>query len=232
MAVRFFICLLYRNFTVKEKMSSSIAAIRKDYKLQTLTEADVAPDAFAQFTKWWQEAVQSDIDEVNAMTLATATPDGQPDARIVLLKGYDERGFVFFTNYNSSKGQQLAANSRACLVLFWKELERQVRISGTVQQVSAADSDAYFNSRPAGSRIGAWASPQSTVIPGRELIEQNTVNFTQQFVEAAIPRPPHWGGYVVQPLQIEFWQGRPSRLHDRIRYTKKETGWLVERLAP
>jgi pyridoxamine 5'-phosphate oxidase len=214
-------------------MMSSIADIRIDYKQKTFEEADAAANAIQQFGLWWNEAVKSDIDEVNAMTLATASQDGVPDARIVLLKGYDEKGFVFFTNYDSQKGKQMTENSHACLVFFWKELERQVRISGTVDKIAAADSDAYFASRPEGSRIGAWSSPQSEVIPSRELIENNAIKYTEQFKEGIIPRPSHWGGYIVHPQVIEFWQGRPSRLHDRIRYTLQATGgWQKERLAP
>jgi pyridoxamine 5'-phosphate oxidase len=211
----------------------NIADIRKDYKLQTLSEADVAADPLQQFDQWWDDAVKSEITEVNAMTLATASATGIPSARIVLLKGYDKNGFVFFTNYQSHKGEELEQNPNACLVFFWKELERQVRITGTVQKAAAPDSDAYFASRPAGSRIGAWASPQSKVIEKREWIEERLNSFLQQFNDDNIPRPPHWGGYVVQPVQVEFWQGRPSRLHDRIQYTLQTDGnWLVERLAP
>jgi pyridoxamine 5'-phosphate oxidase len=177
--------------------------------------------------------VKSEIDEVNAMTLATASKDGVPDARIVLLKGYDEKGFVFFTNYNSSKGKQMAKNPNACLVFFWKELERQVRISGPVEKISGADSDDYFASRPEGSRIGAWSSPQSEVIPARAVIEANALKYSEQFKDGTITRPPHWGGYIVHPQVMEFWQGRPSRLHDRIRYTlKADNNWMRERLAP
>jgi pyridoxamine 5'-phosphate oxidase len=212
---------------------SSIADIRKDYKQKTFEEADTAANAITQFGLWWEEAVKSDIEEVNAMTLATASKEGLPDARTVLLKGYDEKGFVFFTNYNSSKGKQMAENHNACLVFFWKELERQVRISGSVEKISEADSDEYFASRPEGSRIGAWSSPQSDVIHAREVIEANAVKYSEQFKDGNVPRPPHWGGYIVRPQVIEFWQGRPSRLHDRIRYTLQPgNNWKRERLAP
>ncbi len=211
---------------------ATIADIRKDYKLQSLQEDEVAANPTDQFTNWWNEAMSSNIDEVNAMTLATASTSGKPDARIVLLKGYDENGFVFFTNYQSRKAQELAANPFATLVFFWKELERQVRIEGTVEKIAAADSDAYFNSRPVGSRIGAWASPQSTVISDRTLLEANVKQLELQFADGNIPRPEHWGGYVVKPTQVEFWQGRSSRLHDRIRYEMKNDSWVIERLAP
>jgi pyridoxamine 5'-phosphate oxidase len=210
----------------------NIADIRKDYKLQTLLEADVAPDPITQFGKWWEEAVNSAIDEVNAMTLATIDKNNMPSARIVLLKGYDKNGFVFFTNYQSHKGEQLLQNPNACLVFFWRELERQIRITGKVEKISGKDSDAYFTSRPAGSRIGAWASPQSSVIANRTVIEEKLKDLEQQFGDNNIPRPPHWGGYIVKPIQIEFWQGRPSRLHDRMQYTLQEGSWVVERLAP
>jgi pyridoxamine 5'-phosphate oxidase len=209
----------------------SIADIRKDYRLQSFNENDAAADPFTQFGVWWDEAVNSEIDEVNAMTLATAAADGKPAARIVLLKGYDQNGFVFFTNYESHKGQHLTANPQAALVFFWKELERQIRIEGPVERVSAAESDAYFHSRPEGSRIGAWASPQSKVIPGREQIESNVQQYTSQFGND-IPRPPHWGGYRVIPDLFEFWQGRSSRLHDRIQYRLSGGAWIRERLAP
>lgn len=214
-------------------MNKNIADIRKDYQLQTLQETDVAADPFIQFNRWWDEAVKSELDEVNAMTLATASLTGIPAARIVLLKSVTDTGFVFFTNYNSHKGRELEENPNACLVFFWKELERQVRITGRVEKVSAPESDAYFNSRPAGSRIGAWASPQSSVITSREIIEKNIVKFEEQFAGTGITRPPHWGGYIVIPTAIEFWQGRSNRLHDRLQYSKMEhNSWKIERLAP
>ena len=211
----------------------NIAGIRTEYKQKSLLEAAVEKNPVQQFEKWWNDAANSDIEEFNAMTLATASSDGLPAARIVLLKGYDERGFVFFTNYESFKGMQMEENPRACLVFFWKELERQVRITGLVEKTSATESNTYFNSRPATSRIGAWASPQSRVINSREWLEQNEKKFTSEFSGAAIQRPVHWGGYRVKPITIEFWQGRPSRLHDRIQYTLQQTGsWQIERLAP
>lgn len=214
-------------------MPSTIADIRKDYKLRSLLEKDVATHPLRQFDTWWQEALHSEIDEVNAMTLATASADGVPAARIVLLKGYDERGFVFFTNYESFKGMQLAENPRACLVFFWKELERQVRITGLVEKVSADESDAYFNSRPEGSRIGAWVSPQSQVITSREWLEEQEKKYIRDFLAQPLNRPAHWGGYRVKPINIEFWQGRSNRLHDRILYTLQgDNAWTIERLAP
>jgi pyridoxamine 5'-phosphate oxidase len=214
-------------------VSNTIADIRKEYKLQTLSEKDVHTNAFRQFDKWWQEAIHSGLDEVNAMTLATASADGMPDARIVLLKGFDENGFVFFTNYNSAKGQQLLENPRASLVFFWAALERQVRISGLVSLASSKASDEYFNSRPEGSRIGAWASPQSDVIESREWLEENEKKLKEELAGNPMHRPPHWGGYLVKPVRMEFWQGRPSRLHDRILYSLQGNGsWNIERLAP
>lgn len=213
-------------------MKTSVADIRKDYKQHALNESDVAADPFIQFEHWWNEAVTSEIDEVNAMTLATATKTGVPSARIVLLKGYDAQGFVFFTNYHSHKGQELEENPQAALVFFWKELERQIRIEGAVEKISTKESDDYFYSRPEGSRIGAWASPQSSVIPDRNVIEANVVKYTHEFSGQTIPRPEHWGGYRVKPTVIEFWQGRSSRLHDRFKYSKTADGWKVERLAP
>lgn len=214
-------------------MNDSIADIRKEYKKQTLSESDVQDDAIQQFHKWWNEAIMSQVDEVNAMTLATAAASGIPSARIVLLKGYDENGFVFFTNYQSQKGKELAENPLASLVFFWKELERQVSIDGTVEKTTAGESDLYFHSRPVESQIGAWASPQSKVIASREVIEQNLTELQKNFAGKDIERPPHWGGYIVKPTLIEFWQGRPGRLHDRIQYTQlPEGGWKIERLAP
>jgi pyridoxamine 5'-phosphate oxidase len=214
-------------------MNVHIADIRKDYRQLSLNESDVAANPIKQFDQWWAAAMNSSIDEVNAMTLATASPDGLPSARIVLLKGYDEHGFAFFTNYNSYKGKQLEENPRACLVFFWKELERQVRVTGLIEKLSDAENDLYFNSRPEASRIGAIASPQSQVIPGREMLEALEKELSNQYGGKEIPRPSHWGGYRVKPVTVEFWQGRPGRLHDRIQYTLQETGsWKIERLAP
>ena len=212
---------------------SNIADIRKDYSQQSLTEQDVQGNPIAQFSKWWNEAMAAEIEEINAMTLATASADGVPSARIVLLKGVDERGFVFFTNYQSFKGMQLEENPRACLVFFWKELERQVRVTGLVEKVSAEESDTYFNSRPEGSRLGAWASPQSQIIANRQWLEAEEEKFKEVFRSKPLLRPEHWGGYRVKPVIIEFWQGRSSRLHDRIQYTLKDQGgWQIDRLAP
>jgi pyridoxamine 5'-phosphate oxidase len=210
----------------------SISSIRKDYQLQSLSESDVKQDPIGQFGKWWDEAIASSIDEVNAMTLSTVTAEGKPSARIVLLKGFDERGFVFFTNYESNKGAQLTANPFASLVFFWKELERQVRIEGICEKVSEQESDDYFHSRPIGSQLGACASPQSRVIESRRVIENNLEKLQDQYRDMEIPRPAHWGGYRVVPQAIEFWQGRSSRLHDRIKYTKENQSWKIVRLAP
>lgn len=209
-----------------------LSSIRKDYTLQSLNETDVETHPIAQFTKWWQEAINSEIDEVNAMTLATVTADNKPNARIVLLKGYNENGFVFYTNYNSKKGKEIERNPFACLVFFWKELQRQIRIEGEIEKVSDEENNEYFESRPQGSKMGAWASPQSTVIQNRAIIEESFINCEKRFSDGNIPRPSHWGGYVVKPIQIEFWQGRSNRLHDRIRYSLKNDEWIIERLAP
>jgi pyridoxamine 5'-phosphate oxidase len=213
-------------------MNKNIADIRKDYRLHSLDESDIAASPIEQFTRWWDDALKSELFEVNAMTLATSTRDGKPSARIVLLKGFDENGFVFYTNYESHKGKELEENPNVALVFFWKEIERQIRIEGTVEKVSATESDAYFSSRPKGSRIGAWASPQSSIIENRNILEQSALQYESKF-ENSIPRPPHWGGYRVMPVKIEFWQGRSNRLHDRIQYTKTPGGsWKAERLAP
>jgi pyridoxamine 5'-phosphate oxidase len=214
-------------------MQPDIASIRKNYSQKTLSEESVDPDAIIQFEKWWQEATASDIEEINAMTLATSSSDGLPSARIVLLKGFSPKGFIFFTNYNSYKGKQLEENPRACLVFFWKELERQVRIIGIVEKTSAEDNDAYFHSRPVGSQVGASISPQSTIIESREWLEKKYLEFEKQITDTTIRRPDHWGGYIVKPVLVEFWQGRPSRLHDRLEYSLQENGkWKIERLAP
>jgi pyridoxamine 5'-phosphate oxidase len=212
---------------------SHIAEIRKEYSLHRLNEAEVSENPIEQFELWWRDAIKSELPEVNAMTLATASADGLPSARIVLLKGFYESGFQFYTNYESFKGKQLMENPRACLVFFWKELERQIRITGLVEKLSKENSDGYFKSRPAGSRIGAWASPQSEVIESSEWLVKQANQYETKFADNNIPRPPHWGGYLVRPVTIEFWQGRPNRLHDRIQYTLQESGgWLIERLAP
>jgi pyridoxamine 5'-phosphate oxidase len=214
-------------------MHKSIADIRRDYSHKSLSEKDVQPDAIKQFENWWNEAVASKIDEVNAMTLATASIDALPSARIVLLKEFNEQGFVFFSNYESYKAQQLAENPKACLVFFWKELERQVRVTGLIQKINSQQSDEYFQSRPEASRIGAWASPQSRVIENREWLDGKFNELVNKMEGTKINRPPHWGGYIVKPVVIEFWQGRPSRLHDRIQYTLDESGkWKIDRLAP
>ncbi|RYZ62798.1 MAG: pyridoxamine 5'-phosphate oxidase [Chitinophagaceae bacterium] len=214
-------------------MNKAIADLRIDYSSQTLLEDSVASHPIAQFQTWWDQVIASEISEPNAMTLATASADGFPSARIVLLKGFDEEGFVFYTNYKSYKATQVEENPKACLVFFWKELERQVRISGIVTRVTEEESDIYFNSRPVGSRIGAWASPQSQPIENREWLEQVFEKKKEVFREGEIPRPPHWGGYRVKPVIVEFWQGRFSRLHDRIQYALDENGaWKIERLAP
>lgn len=213
-------------------MTTSIADLRKDYTLRSLTETDIDPDPFQQFRTWFEQAVQAELPEPNAMTLATASPDGIPAARIVLLKAVDDRGFTFFTNYNSDKGQQLIENPNAALVFLWTELERQVRIVGRVEKVSDEESDGYFYSRPHGSRLGAWASEQSQVIPGREVLEQRLEELKHQYEGKEVPRPPHWGGFRVIPNEIEFWQGRSSRLHDRLRYRWNGEQWVIDRLSP
>lgn len=211
----------------------SIADIRKEYAMHALSEADVRANPLQQFSIWWNEALQAEIEEVNAVTLATASADGLPTARTVLLKGFDERGFIFYTNYNSQKAAQLEENPRATLLFFWKELERQVRITGLVEKTSAEESDAYYHSRPEGSRLGAWASPQSSTIESREWLEKKVAEMEKAFTSGNLNRPPHWGGYRVKPVIVEFWQGRPSRLHDRIQYSIQTGGnWNIERLAP
>ena len=210
----------------------NIAKIRKEYKLRSLLEKDVDDDPIKQFQKWWNEAMLSNLEEPNAMTLATSSIDAKPSARIVLLKGLSNDGFVFFTNYESKKGKDLKENPYASLVFFWKELERQVRIEGSVKKLTKKESDDYFSLRPEQSRIGAWSSPQSKVIKNRQVIEDMFIKYTQRFFDGTIIRPPYWGGYTVKPTSIEFWQGRPNRLHDRLRYTSKNKKWIIERLAP
>lgn len=214
-------------------MDSSIADLRQNYTLAGLSEADVDSDPIKQFGVWFQQVLDADLLEPNAMTLATATPDGKPTARIVLLKGVDERGFVFYTNYESQKGQQLIANPYAALVFLWDKLERQIRIEGKVVKLDLEESEAYFHSRPKASQLGAWASDQSRVIPNREVLEQRLEDLKTQYKDETVPIPEHWGGFRVIPDRIEFWQGRPSRLHDRLIYDLQDDGsWQVKRLSP
>ncbi len=201
------------------QISTDLAAIRKDYRLQSLSEKDVDANPIKQFEKWFQQALASGIEEPNAMTLATSTTDGKPSARIVLLKGIKDNGFVFFTNYESKKGKQIHDNPFAGIVFFWKELERQVTIQGEIKKVSEQESDEYFASRPVESRIGAWSSPQSQVIENREVLEKNVAYYSDKYQSQNIPRPSHWGGYILIPTLIEFWQGGAGRLHDRLQYS-------------
>lgn len=209
-----------------------IAGIRTDYSLAELNEQTVGDDPVVFFNKWFNDALNAQADEVNAMVMASVDKDHKPHARIVLLKGVEDNGFIFFTNYNSAKGTEVSANDHVALVFFWKELERQVRIEGTISKIATADSEAYFKSRPVGSQIGAWSSPQSSVINDRSVLEENYKNYTEQYGED-VPLPPHWGGYKVSPERIEFWQGRPSRMHDRILFTLGDNGeWSKCRLAP
>lgn len=210
----------------------NIADIRMDYMLAALDEETAGTDPIAFFSKWFKEAELARITEINAMTLATADAQNRPHARIVLLKGLDERGFVFFTNYDSAKGQHIAENPNVSLLFFWKELERQVRIDGRIEKVPAEESDIYFHSRPEGSRLGAWASPQSREIPHRNILELNYSKYEAEFSGVQIPRPAHWGGYIVIPERIEFWQGRSSRMHDRILFKRNGAAWHRSRLAP
>lgn len=211
----------------------SLSDLRREYTLAGLKESDLDPNPFKQFDTWFQQALAAGLPEPNAMTLATATLDGKPSARIVLLKGFDEGGFVFFTNYESQKGRELLANPRAALVCYWIELERQVRISGGVSRVSAEESEEYFQSRPLGSQLGAWASQQSEVVGERKILEDKLEQLTREYQTKPVPVPPHWGGYRVAPETLEFWQGRPNRLHDRLRYTRQSgSQWLIERLSP
>jgi pyridoxamine 5'-phosphate oxidase len=214
----------------------SIADLRKEYKLASLNDADIAQDPIEQFKKWFNDALAAELPEPNAMTLATAisSADGliRPSARVVLIKSYDSRGFVFFTNYNSRKGRELATNPMASLLFHWVELERQVRIEGRIEKVTLEESKDYFSTRPLLSQIGAWASPQSEVIHDRQWLEERFTAMMGKFKDT-VPLPPHWGGYRVVPDNIEFWQGRPSRLHDRMRYHRQaDNSWVIERLSP
>jgi pyridoxamine 5'-phosphate oxidase len=214
-------------------VDSSIADLRQNYTLAGLSEADVDANPIAQFSVWFQQALDADLLEPNAMTLATATPEGKPTARIVLLKGVDQRGFVFYTNYESQKGQQLIANPYAALVFLWDKLERQIRIEGKVIKLDLEESREYFHSRPKASQLGAWTSDQSRVIPNREVLEQKLEALQTKYSYETVPIPEHWGGFRVIPNRIEFWQGRPSRLHDRLVYNLQDDAtWQIQRLSP
>ena len=214
-------------------MDTTLADLRKEYTRQSLDRDDVSLDPIVQFQRWFTEAQQAQIHEPNAMNLATVSPDGRPSARVVLLKGIENDSFVLYTNYESRKGQHIQQLPYVALTFFWPELERQVRVEGQAEKVSEARSSAYFQSRPRGSQLGAWVSPQSQVIADRSVLDQRQQELSVRFEEGEIPRPDHWGGYAVRPHHIEFWQGRPSRLHDRLLYHRQnDHAWIIERLAP
>jgi len=215
-----------------EDLRLYINTLRHDFSKQKLDEKDVNPNPILQFEKWFKEAVESKVNEPNAMTVCTATKEGKPSARILLLRNFNEKGFVFYTNYNSRKGEEIAQNPKAALLFFWPELERQVRIEGILEKQSAAESDIYFNTRPRGSKLGAWSSAQSKTVANRKLLDESYEVFSQKFPDENVPRPDFWGGYVLIPQSIEFWQGRPSRMHDRILYTLIANNWKIERLSP
>lgn len=220
------------NFNHDVMSPKDLNALRHEYSLKSLSENDVKPTPIEQFDLWLSQAIESGVPEPNAMTLATSTFDGKPSARVVLLKHYDDKGMSFFTNYESRKAKNILQNPYGALVFYWPELERQVRIEGKIHKATDAESDRYFKTRPEASKIGAWASPQSSVIPNRKYLERLMADFEEEFKGKTVKRPPNWGGYTLVPTLFEFWQGRPNRLHDRIQYTLINNQWKIERLAP
>lgn len=215
-----------------EDINKYVNGLRHEFAQTSLSETDVDSNPIVQFEKWFKQAVDSKVNEPNAMTVCTVNKDGLPSARIVLLRNFNETGFVFYTNYNSRKGREIAKNKACCFLFFWPELERQVRIEGILKKQTKEESDAYFNSRPRGSKLGAWTSEQSAVVDSREALDKAYLEMDEKFEGEEVPRPEHWGGYVLEPNTIEFWQGRPSRLHDRLLFTKLADEWTTERLAP
>jgi pyridoxamine 5'-phosphate oxidase len=215
-----------------ENLRLYINSLRHDFSKQSLSENDVNKNGIVQFEQWFKEAVNAKVNEPNAMTVCTATKEGKPSARILLLRNFDENGFVFYTNYDSRKGHEIEANPYCSILFFWPELERQVRIEGMLQKQSKADSDIYFQTRPRTSKLGAWSSPQSKVIESRKVLDEAYQKNSEKFPDEQVPRPEFWGGYLLKPSSIEFWQGRPSRMHDRILYRKENNNWVISRLAP
>ena len=215
-----------------EDLRLYINTLRHDFSKQSLDERDVNQSPFIQFEKWFKEAVDGKVNEPNAMSLSTVSSEGKPSSRILLLRNFNEKGFVFYSNYTSRKGEEINANPNAAILFFWPELERQVRIEGVLEKQSAEESDMYFASRPRGSKLGAWTSEQSKVIASRNFLDEEYEKLSKKYPDESVPRPHYWGGYFLKPTAVEFWQGRPSRLHDRILYTKENSGWKIERLAP
>lgn len=216
-----------------DELRAYINGLRNEFSLQTLDEASVNKDPVLQFAAWFKEAVEAKIPDPNAMVISTVSPEGKPTSRVVLLRNFNEKGFTFYTNYNSKKGKDISVNPNVCLNFFWPQLERQLRVDGAAVMQTTAESDLYFNSRPKESKLGAWASPQSEKVSSRKEIDEKLAEITAKFNEKEISRPPFWGGYTIKPTSVEFWQGRPNRLHDRILYTLlNDDSWKIERLAP